>query len=345
MSEKIGARVGDAAAKMILSEEEVAVVLDYLMAHKMAFTQAFLESQGLAYSGTKARLRERLEGYLRDGKVAAEELVALLDNIEGWGDQHIYLYRAPRHLTTRWADESTAKSIVAKAGLGSRFNQRRPLVLPDEPTLSTIEWNAERLRLIWVEKRQREDRVPSEDYSEGDLVWRAYRVSFSRGVISFYWDFASEVAMMLIGRLPSGTVYRHIQDRMAREMRPFLDLAAFEPAPVGRAMHGLWRSHEARQRQLSVRTPRGGQAGFTSARTPQDIRDDPDLRNARSRLGPEVRGELGNYYWLANGNPLSTELHLKIYANDQRVAIFGERTEQEVRYVLSRVRSLCREAS
>ena len=72
------------ATKEGLSNEDLQHILDYLMAHKMEFTQQFLRQRGLPFSGTKAVLWERLEGYLTSEQVSGGELIDLLNNIEGW---------------------------------------------------------------------------------------------------------------------------------------------------------------------------------------------------------------------------------------------------------------------
>ena len=50
---------------------------------------------------------------------------------------------------------------------------------------------------------------------------------------------------------------------------------------------------------------------------------------------------LGNFYWIEAPPHLEQFLHVKLYATDQRVGIFGECSEAEVQYVLSRIRYYC----
>ena len=101
-------------------------------------------------SGTKEELRERVDDGLADGSVTAEDLIALLDTIEGLGNQHLYLYKSPAVEMRSWKDEAKAKKRLADAGFGELFNRRRPLVLPDAPTLSAIEWTRTRVGFVWV---------------------------------------------------------------------------------------------------------------------------------------------------------------------------------------------------
>ncbi len=325
------------------SESEA--IMDYLLAHKMGFMQGFLKERGLHYSGTKKRLRERLGGYIESGKLTIGDFVGLLDSIEGWGDQHVYLYEAPKDLSETWSDSEKADGILKKAGLETLKNRRRPLLLPETPTLSTIEWSSARVRFVWIEKRAWEERVPDQDCTDGNMVWRAYRLNISRGIVSFDWDLLAHTAALLIRQLPSGSQYVKERDRFSSELAPILDLGRFRQVSLSPAMRVLDESSEVRRRQTNMRTRRGGTATFISPRKSEDIRSDPDLLDAKSALRDDAMSVLGNYYWLVGSSPdLVSDLHMKIYEEDQRLAIFGERAEGEVRYVLSRIRGFLRPA-
>ncbi len=324
-----------------LTEEEVRLALDYLLAHKKVVMQEFLREHGLFFSGTKEVLRGRFGKYLDDGRVSGAELVALLDNIEGWGNQHIYLYKSPDQPIESWRTERLATEHLSALGLIDLFNRRRPLVLPEETTLSSIEWAPEGLRFVWVEKRQWEERVSEEDIEDierPNMVWKAYRLNTTRGLITFNWDLVSGHAMLMIQRLPSGTKYDHVRDRFEEELVSIVGLNQFQRVRVSRAIQHIERSGEARRRQLAYETRRGGKASFTSASRSVDTYADPDLERAGQALGGETAGLLGNFYWHPVPGILEREFHSKLYASDQRVGIFGERREREVRYVISRIR-------
>jgi hypothetical protein len=324
-----------------LTEGEIELVLNYLLSHRKAFTQEFLRERDLPFSGTKERLRERLEGYLGDGRLEAADLVRLLNEIEGWGNQHIYLYKASGRLIEPWLEEDAARKRLANLGLAHLFNRQRPLVLPEEITLSSIEWTSERVRFVWVEKRRWEERVSEEDIEEEGVVWRAYRINVSRGLIAFDWDLVSGHAMLMIQRLPKGTKYHHIRDQFEEELEPIVGLGQFERVRVSRTIQRIEESGEVRRRQLAYQTRRGGKATLTSAGRSRDIFADPNLERAGQALRGETAGLLGNFYWLPVQGKLGRELHGKLYASDQRVGIFGEHQEQDVRYVLFRIRYHC----
>jgi hypothetical protein len=324
-----------------LTPNEIGLVLDYLLSHKQAFLQDFLRKHSLPFSGTKQRLRERVEAHLAEDRLAASDLVQVLNRIEGWGNQHIYLYKAPDRAIEPWLTESSVRSRLYGLGLAGLFGRPRPLVLPDERTLSSIEWASERVRFVWVEKQQWEERVAGQDIEQDGMVWRAYRLNVSRGLIAFDWDLVSGYAMLMIRRLPHGTRYDAIKKELESVLEPLVSLSQFERLRVSRAIPDIQRSSEVRRRHISYRTIRGGEASLTSAGRSRDALADPALKRADSALEGDTTGLLGDFYWLPAQGGLKSELHSRLYAQDQRVGIFGEHQEKDVRHVISRIRHYC----
>jgi hypothetical protein len=325
-----------------LTAAEVDIVLDYLLGHKMRFLQDFLRERRLPFAGTKEVLRNRLIAYISDARVSSMELVRLLDGIEGWGNQHIYLYKAPDQSIEPWRTERSSRRRLSTLKLDDLFNRHRPLVLPAEPTLSSIEWTPQKLRLVWVEKRQWEERLPEHDIENEDLILRAYRRNVTRGLTAFDWDLLTGHAMLMIQILPSGSKYDQARDRFEEQLEPMVVLSNFQRVRVGPAIQSIEKSDEARRRQLAYETRRGGKASLTSASQSSDAYTDPDLQTIGESLRGKTAGLMGNFYWHRVDGALDRELHIKLYAADQSVGIFGECREQEVRYVISRIRHYSR---
>ncbi|MCW5891422.1 MAG: SAP domain-containing protein [bacterium] len=74
---------------------DVDQALELLFAHKLEFIREFLRDRELPVSGSKEELRERLRQAVVGDYVSVGEVLLYLDQIEGWGDQHLYLYTVP----------------------------------------------------------------------------------------------------------------------------------------------------------------------------------------------------------------------------------------------------------
>jgi len=322
--------------------EELALLVDYLFAHRKHHVQSFLGEHGIPRTGTKLQLRERLQQSRNDGHFRVLDLITLLDRIEGWGNQHCYLFRAADSRAASWRKQSTVEKTLRENRCIGLLNKRRPLLLPERPTLSSISWSEQRVRLLWVERREWEERLADQDFSRDGVLFKAHRPALERGITSFDWDLVSGHAALMIQRLPSGTRYDTIRDRYLKELEPLVAISTFELVRASRGIGRIEASGEARSRQLAHETRRGSRATFTSRGRKRDaFTDDPDLNASRAALR-DTAAVLGNFYWQPMGDKLKREVHLKLYAQDQRVGVFGELNEVEVRYVLSRIRHHCR---
>jgi hypothetical protein len=325
------------ARRNAVAELDPELLIDFVLAHKLAFTRDFLKNRELPYSGTSSTLRGRLSAYLSQDPARAEDLLRFLDHIEGWGDQHIYLLQAPTALSSQWRDKVWVRGHLRSEGYESLLNRHLPAFLPDAPTLSSIQHSDDHVRLIWVERRTWEERLPDEDTAEGDIVRRAYKVRRERGIMVFDWDLIAGTAMFMIRRLPTGTNYRENMARYAALMHGLVDLSLFAPADIRRAIKAIEQCTEVRLRQTNWETARGGRASLRSAGKALNYSLDPQLAAARLALGGQVSGQLGNFYWLA-GPALASEVHTHLYGDDNRVGLFGEHAEEAVRHVLARIR-------
>jgi hypothetical protein len=319
---------------------EVPYLLDLLFKHRTRLIQDLLKDKGKAYSGTRPKLRQRVEGYLSEGTVQAHELVDLLDRIAGWGNQHVYLYLAPASQIERWNSEAKARAALRAHGKDQLFNRRLPLVLPVNPVLSSVTWSPRSVRFVWVERREWREHLPGEDYVDGDIEYRAHRIHHARGLVAFDWNLVSGHAALLIQRLPSGENYHDMKTRFEVQLEPFIKVSKFDPLYINAAILSLEKSGEVRHRQLEHSTERGGKISFLSRNRVSGAFDDPALKKAREALGDKLDGCHGNFF-LPVPNHREREIHIKLYAKDQRIGIFGECSEQEVRHVLSRVRHHC----
>lgn len=324
------------------TDEEVEALFEYLLDHPKRLLRQFLRGHDLPVSLTKTDLRGRLARAVETGEVAVADLISLLNEVEGWGDQHIYLYRSTPRQAEDFSSPLHLRSILKEHGVLHLYNRRNPLVLPSQPEVTSIKHSPERLSIQWVEVREWEQPVPEEDFEEGEMVWRAFRKQTRRGVTTFDWDLITRHAALMIQRLPSGTNYVGERSRFEEVLDPLVGLGGFfAPLRVSRAIARIEESGEAQRRQYRHETPNGYVASFTSPSRKRDAFDDPAMERARLALGGNTMPVFGNLYFKEIEGRLDRRIHVKLYPKDQRVGIFGGCSEGEVRYLLSRVRHYC----
>ena len=316
---------------------ETDFLLNVLFDHKMEWVKTLLRGKGLPAAGNKPDLRSRVEGWLEDETLQSSDLIALLDQVEGWGNQHVYCFKAEKELIDWLSEEDELKEQLRKLHLVRLLNGRIPLVLPEEPTLSAIEWSSQRVRFIWVEKRFYRDPRDDKSYAEDEIEYHAYEVKQSRGIISFNCDLITGLAELMIQRLPSGNNYTAEKAKYMDELKLIFDVSKLKPQKISRAILKADEDNNIRKRSSQLVTQQGSGATLTSPSRKTNVYKEKSMRDARKALGNRVAGRLGNYYW-----PIADrDVHVKLYAKDQRIGIFGECTEDEVKNVLSAVRKHC----
>lgn len=347
-----------ATAELVLNEDpftdgDQTLLLDFLFDHRADVIRDFLRERAQPVSGTKEQLRERVTGYIADGTVPLPHLVDLLDAVEGWGNQHVYLLKANANspVLEEWADETRVRAALRRQGLEPLLNRRRRLILPATRQLVTVEWSARRVRFVWIETRVWRERRPELDKREdvslrpdqypGEqagrvLMFDAYEAFRGRGIIAFELDLVSGQAVLLIQQLPSGNDYVTVRETVLEQLQPMIDVRSFDPVRVSRSIVRLEALPGVRGRQIEHTTERGSRINYLSCERDADAFADPALEQARRGAGARVVGRMGNFYWQLPD--AEREIHVKVYAPDQRVGFFGECAETEVRSVLRLVR-------
>lgn len=329
------------------SDDDRSILLDLLFDHRAEVIRGFLRDHYKPTSGTKEQLRDRIAECVEAGEVSCDELLDLLDTVEGWGNQHVYLLKAPSAspVLQQFAKEASVRAILRRNNCEHLFNRRLRLVLPVNPQLASVEWNSTRVRFVWVERRVWRERRPDLDRhsnANGDRVvednveFDAYQVFQGRGLVAFELDLVSGQAALLIQALPSGNDYGAVRGRFYEQLHPLLDVSGFTSVRVGRSITHLESLPGVRRRQIEHSTERGSRITYVSSERNVDAFADPSLNRARHAAGERVVGRLGNFYWRIQED--GHEIHVKVYAVDNRVGFFGECDESEVRHVLRSVR-------
>jgi hypothetical protein len=328
--------------------QTISDLLDCVRSHTQDQLKILAKGLSLPSSGSKDELLARFEKQLRTQPKAGVFITEFLNLVDGWGRQHLYLYKAPPGLTAQWRDEAFVRALMVRNGALRVFNRSRALVMPAKPELASVRWAAEAVRFTWNEKRTWFERREALDRplpgGSGDIVLRGWERMVSRGTLAFDWDLRTGEAMLMIQRLPTGTNYTAARDDLIKLVAPFVDLQVFTATRVSRAILRIRATpKEARERKINCETERGGKASFTTPSRKQGLTSDPTLLRMEQAGSGQVIGSMGNYYWLpTDDGSLDSELHVILHKKDQRVAIFGEKDEGEVRYVVERIRSYCR---
>lgn len=318
----------------------------------------FLREREMPVSGRKPELLKRIQDAVAKGDLTYVELVELLDEVQPWGAQHVFLLKEPHGLrvpVTTYRDPKLFEEHLRSNGASRPLRKNLPLVLPEALTVSAIEHTGGRLRVTAVERRDgfMRDEEKDEwkiDKDGQDVHMRAFVEETIRGLIVFEWDFTTNLAMLQITRLPTGEDYEKAEVRFQRAVSKWIDLSRFPKVDL-RA--GVKKLHEeeiakgdksrARACGITYDTVAGGSVDAKSATAKVSIMSDPTASTAADVARKNGLGRKGNFYWRSAPTlPAGHRgLHVKILAKAGRVHFPTGEAEEDIRYVLEDFRSVC----
>lgn len=339
------------------SEDEQTLLITDLLALKKAQIGEFLAGVGLAKSGTKQDLRDRIEGALEDKSLSLPQIVHFLDSVIPWGKQHVYLYKGPQKTIADWQHENWVAKLLKEHHLGKYLNSSLPVVLPDKMKVSSILHDPKRLRITaikrrdWWERNSDYDDATTTDDGE-DVELRAFVHRVTRSLVAFEWDLVTNNAFLQVSQLPRGFDYDEVADEFFELIENWLDRSMFSVVdlrPPITKLHALEEagSGETRSHGINYRTMQGRRFEGKSASPADPLLGEASIDAAMRAIRKSGIGHLGNFYWIptngtpAAASPLDSEVHVIVVGFKNRVNFPTPNNEQTVRHVLSRIRSHC----
>jgi hypothetical protein len=119
------------------------VVAQIVLSQGNTFIKELLRSNKIQIGNTKSDFSENLIAAIDNGTLTQTAIEAWLSEIEGWGNQHVYLFEPPRIARTRIRDalESSKHSELLDRPISYEF--------PDTLMLSAIEFTGDHLSIAW----------------------------------------------------------------------------------------------------------------------------------------------------------------------------------------------------
>lgn len=320
--------------------DDINILVDLILSHSNRQVQEFLKSKEIKCTGTTDELRKIIKDEFENKNISTEELISLLDQLEEYGNQQVFLFKIPESNLIQLRDKTFVKELLETKGLSDIYNCYKPLLLPKNPEIISIVHDDDWFKIRWGIKKEDygnpiEEKTVTEDDGKEYLILK-YLVSRIRNSTLFQVSLITGEAELLIHRFTDAD-YEKEKDNYLGEVYTIFGWDPLEKTELYPAITGLQASNEIRARNLGLKTPRDSSIAITSPSKDIGIVDDPDALLTRDNLHTST-GTNGNFYWLPerSDDNLSRELYTRIYSD--RFSIYGERLEKEVNYVISRIR-------
>ena len=284
-------------------------------------------------------------------KIQLSSITALLDEIEGWGNQHLVLFESTENHAKAWKKPAKINEVANSLGLKELVNGTRPMLLPEKPTLSQVISNPKRIRFVWIQRRtwhvRREDldkrTRKATDKHTNEIEYRAYEVQQRRGICYFDWNLVTCQAALLMQVLPNQSGYEELQRQLFSDLGNWMARDAFDVVGLQSLISKLEASQLVSRRNLLLATTNQTEVNIKSSDKRTDAYADKaivDMRVVMQKSGP-VASRRGFFYWQPVDGELERPIAMRVYPKNNRISIDGQCTEDEIQYVLSRVRDTC----
>ncbi|WP_426129043.1 hypothetical protein [Pseudomonas sp. DWP1b1] len=185
-----------AMSKLQLKE----LVRRVVVAQGNTFIKDLLRDNGTRIGVTKDDFSNNLNAAIDEDVITQAKLEAWLAEVEGWGDQHLYLFQAPE------TDAPALAAGIAASPHARALDAGVSLDFPEGLDLKQISLGRPGLSMEWHQSKEGWNRWTPRDYvvEEGLQRFRfdAYRQRFDRSVVRFEWDFTQPYCAILIHRNP-----------------------------------------------------------------------------------------------------------------------------------------------
>ena len=187
-----GAATGGQRVAVTDKDQLKEVVRKVVLAQGNIFIKELLREHGGPLGSTKQEFLDNLERAIDEERITGPILRAWLAQVEGWGEQSVYLYTVPRALRNRaeWRNPELLRAALGAAGFPSVWDADSSPEYPDSLKLTavrmcgavlTFEWHRAWEKLI----RLGEHRDKKEVVGNDRIYYKAYLKTGRRAVVRF----------------------------------------------------------------------------------------------------------------------------------------------------------------
>jgi len=307
------------------------------LAHRVVVTQGnlfikeLLRSSGAKIGTTKEDFASNLDAAIEGDLITQDILEAWLAEVEGWGDQHLYLVEPPQF------DSAALAAGIATSPHAGALGALASLDFPDALELKHIGLDAVGLSMVWHQSKEGWNRWKPKDrvVKEGLERYRldAYRQRFDRSVARFEWRFADSYCAILIHRnteIDHDDVFADIRSALTAIGCPDV---AFKRIPLNEAVKGAAANdkgvHSTRFEldggyvEMASTLPEGGIESVEPVRLVLKSVDTSQFDRAQGML-----------HFAADQHGVSRRIAVQIYGSEGRIRIWAQCKREDVWQIL-----------
>jgi hypothetical protein len=319
------------------------------------FIKELLREREIRIGDTKEDFLVNLNGAIEDGKLRLHEVAEWLKSVEGWGNQHVYLYRISPPLRSDLTTRRIRQRVQANASLAKVWEASTVLAFPNEPNLTSISFTDSVLRLIWQEASPMWTPVPKKNFprQEGlDLYeYRAFLWVERRIFTRFEAHLDKGIAGLFIPSPIQGSEHQAAVVEAKRVIGLVMDLKALEKEQLDISIVSKNLDQQNLptnaaptpeiKTQKSRLTSGGAYVEFAATSTDRAFWEETAVRDVRKSVGlAQLRvfqGTEGSFIFPGGSGSDARSLRVQLYGAEKRVRLWAQMDADEVWSILGQI--------
>lgn len=321
------------------------------------FIKELLRDKKIRLGTNKDDFECNLNEAIESGKLVLADVESWLTSIEGWGDQHVYLYKLSSELQTDLTP-ANVRNRVQQAGLDHVWNQSTALAFPQESTLTSVSFTNSVFRVIWQEASPAWTPTPEKDFVKEEgldtFEYRAYRRVEQRVITRFEAHLNKGLAGLFIPKPIQGSEHQMAINEAMYVLEELLDLQALKSGELDVSMisKNLDQANATGNQQLkpAITTQKsrlssgGSYVEFAAEDNDKGYGDEPAIQNVRlsvrSQQLSSFQGAESVFIFQPENvhGSLTRPLRVQLYGRGKkRIRLWAQMNSGEVWTILSKL--------
>lgn len=299
------------------------------------FVRELLRDNKIPIGLNKADFNKNMMDAIDDGHLTQAMLEAWLEEVEGWGNQHIHLHEPLGH------SPIDVGKLVEASAYANLLNQTSVSEFPDLLELTSIAVSDTAVTMSWHKGNSSWTRVKRKDYrdeQEGDLYeFRAFRERSNRTVVRYEWVAGKPYSAIFIQLPNEGTLHADAINEVWRVLAELTLIKTPLPrVPLTRSVHGFRQDAASVTATSAKLHAEGGYAEFVTTLPEGGIEQVEALRKLDRAVDDEDFPKADGRFKLSDEvhKGLSRPLTIEVIGGDSRVRVWVQCKREDV-YLLT----------
>jgi len=223
----------------------IRLVKGVVLAQGNIFIKELLRSRAIRIGTTKAEFEANMVDAIERGDLRRQHIDSWLADVEGWGNQHIYLFRVSKSVRNEsaWSDPEKIGAKIKAAGFTREWNSQTSLEYPPAQTLTGVYFENRALRFVWHKGLEFWVRDKGKDYREeieaDTYEFRAYRMRGDRLVTRFEVRPFDGLAAAFLQIAVEEEEHKTALEKVKATVERLWNFDEFEPLAIAKAIKAL----------------------------------------------------------------------------------------------------------